>query len=89
MANISHRLGRTLPAPEVRDRIQGNRALRAAFERFQAHMEANGIDAGQLTVSPMLTMDPARERYTGELSERANRLVTREYRKPYVVPERV
>ena len=30
--------------------------------------------------------DPKNERYTGELSARANALVTGEYRKPFVVP---
>jgi hypothetical protein len=52
-------------------------------------MPANGIDPDRLIAGPVLEMDTARERYTGELSDRANALVTRRYRAPFVVPERV
>jgi len=34
-----------------------------------------------------LEFDPARERFVGD--EEADRLLTREYRKPFVVPEKV
>jgi hypothetical protein len=37
----------------------------------------------------MLTMDSDTERFTGEFSDEANRLVSREYREPFVVPAQV
>jgi hypothetical protein len=37
----------------------------------------------------VLTFDPASEQFTGERSEEANKLLTRNYRAPYVVPENV
>jgi hypothetical protein len=37
----------------------------------------------------MLTFDPATERFTGRDSAEANRLVSREYRKPFLVPSQV
>jgi predicted dehydrogenase len=89
MANISYRIGETVSAGEVGERIAGRKELREAFERFQGHLVANEVDLGKIVAGPMLTMDPASERFTGELSDRANPLRTREYRKPFVVPERV
>ena len=89
MGNISYRLGKQMPAGEIKERIGRRNGLPAAFERFQTHLEANAIDPDRLTVGPLLEMDPAPERYTGELSDRANALVTGRYRAPFVVPERV
>src|SRR6185295_13596729 len=41
------------------------------------------------TLGPWLTFDPKSERFTGTLSEEANKLVKREYRAPYVIPDQV
>ena len=40
-------------------------------------------------IGPQLTFDPKAERFTGELAESANKLLRRDYRAPYVVPESV
>lgn len=91
MGNISHRLGRTAPPGQIREQIKGHGELRDSFERFCAHLSANGIDLEKApaVLGPMLTMDPAAERFTGEFAESANGLVSREYRRPFVVPETV
>jgi len=89
MANISYRVGKTLSAGQIKERILGQKELLDAFERFKDHLRANDVDVDQMIAGPMLTMDPARERFTGDLSAEANRLVSGEYRKPFVVPERV
>jgi len=91
LGNISHRVGRSLPDGEIRQRIAGNRELAAAYERFQAHLSANGVDLDKTPaiLGAMLTFDPHSERFVGEFSEAANQLVTREYRAPFVVPEQV
>jgi hypothetical protein len=34
-------------------------------------------------------MDPKKEKFVGTFSDRANTLLSREYRKPFVVPEKV
>jgi hypothetical protein len=40
-------------------------------------------------MGPMLTMDPETEKFTGELSDMANMYVKRNYREPFVVPDKV
>jgi hypothetical protein len=62
-----------------------------AFDRFQAHLDANEIDLQRTpaALGVWLQLDPGTERFTGAFSEEANRLRTREYRKPFVVPEKV
>jgi hypothetical protein len=91
MANISYRLGKTAAPGEIRERIRGRRGSLDAYERFQAHLAANGIDLDKTraTLGPLLTMDSNTERFTGEFATEANKLVTREYRAPFVVPVRV
>jgi len=89
LGNISHRIGRTVPDQEIRQRIEGNRELAAAYDRMKAHLSANGVDLDRTpaTLGAMLTFDAAAERFVGEFSAPANRLVSREYRPPFVVPE--
>jgi len=89
MANISYRIGETVSSGEVKERIAGKKDLREAFDRFQGHLAANEVDLGKIVAGPLLTIDPATEQFTGELSARANPMRTREYRKPFVVPDKV
>jgi hypothetical protein len=42
-----------------------------------------------LSLSPMLTMDVAKEQFVGEGSQQANSFLRREYRAPFVVPDQV
>jgi len=51
------------------------------------HLEANGVDlkANPLTLGPVLQFDPKTEKAIG--NEAASKLLTREYRAPFVVPE--
>ena len=91
MGNISHRLGKAAKAGEITERIGGRKDLADCYERVEAHLAANGVDLSRtpVTLGPMLTMDPAAERFVGEFGPQANRLVGRPYRKPFVVPENV
>jgi hypothetical protein len=91
LGNISHRVGHSMPDREIRQRIEGNKELAAAYQRFREHLSANGVDLDRTpaTLGAMLTFDPHTERFVGEFSEAANRLVSRQYRAPFVVPEEV
>jgi hypothetical protein len=42
-----------------------------------------------LALGSMLIMDPDKERFIGPMSKEANRLISREYRKPFVVSANV
>jgi hypothetical protein len=42
-----------------------------------------------LVLGSMLTMNPDKERFTGPMSKDANKLISRKYRKPFVVSENV
>lgn len=91
MGNISYRVGAQSSPGEIQERVRGNREMNEGFGRFEEHLAANGIDLKktQATLGPVLEMDPATERFTGEFANEANQYISRDYRKPFVVPEKV
>jgi hypothetical protein len=91
LGNISYRIGRNVPPGELRERLQDDKPALETLRRFQAHLTANGVDltAHTPTVGPWLAVDSTGERFTGAFAEEANRLVKREYRTPFVIPEQV
>jgi hypothetical protein len=88
-ANISYQLGAKKTPDQVRDAVKNDKAVADALGRMEEHLAANDVDLKKatLTLGPVLEMNPKTERFTN--NEAANKLVTREYRKPYVVPEKV
>jgi predicted dehydrogenase len=91
MGNISYVLGSQTSvsgAAQQLDSIKSTDNLKQTFERFCAHLVDNKIDLDktQLTFGPVLAFDPGSETFKG--NAQANTLLTREYRKPYVVPDR-
>ena len=91
LGNISYRVGKQVPPSQLEEQFKGDKLAVDAFERVKAHLMANGVDLGQNppTLGPWLTIDTKAERFTGALSEEANKLVRREYRAPYVIPDQV
>jgi hypothetical protein len=91
MGNISHRIGTESSNEQIREVIQGDKDSLEAFERFQVHLAANGVSLKKTPaiLGPWLRMNSRKERFIGKFSKRANELVARDYRKPFVVPERV
>ncbi|MEW6071729.1 MAG: Gfo/Idh/MocA family oxidoreductase [Planctomycetota bacterium] len=89
LGNISHLLGEESALAAVEDPFGGSAAANEAFAGFRAHLAANGLDPAQCRIrrGPALTFDAAAERFTGERAEAANRLLTREYRAPFLLPE--
>ena len=89
MGNISHRLGKTMPAGQIAETVKANKDLAESFERFERHLKANQVDfkLTPRTSGPWLTMDPEKEIFVGDFSKEANMLLTRNYRRPFVVPE--
>jgi hypothetical protein len=91
MGNIAYRLGKATPSAEIAERLRGRKELAEAFGRMQLHLEANGIDLDKTpaVLGPLLSMDPEKEQFVGEFAVEANKLTTRAYRRPFVVPEKV
>jgi hypothetical protein len=87
--NISYRLGKRSDPDEIRERIKGDRDAEATFARMSEHLAANGVDLTKTkaTLGVFLRMNPKTERFRG--NRKANEMLTREYRKPFVVPEKV
>ncbi len=88
VGSISHRIGAETSPGRIQDELKGNSRMTDAFERMKEHLVANGVDLlkTKATLGPMLTMDIGKERFTGPHSAKANALVTKTYRKPFIVP---
>jgi predicted dehydrogenase len=91
LANVSQRLGSAAERDALRSSLGETSSLGEPLERLLAHLDANAIDPAKepLVLGPRLEVDPAAERFVADEHERANRLLTREYREPYVLPEAV
>jgi hypothetical protein len=91
MGNISYRLGKSMSNDEVKNVIKGNADMMDSFDRMLKHLSVNEVDAAKTltTIGPMLTMDPKAEKFVGKYSDMANMLVKRNYREPFVIPEKV
>jgi predicted dehydrogenase len=88
LGNISYRRGAQEPMDKVKPFGETGEAA-DAFGRFKEHLAANGVmaDMTKLQVGKLINVDPKAETIQGD--PEASKLLTREYRKPYVVPEKV
>jgi predicted dehydrogenase len=89
VGNISHRLGAPTSDATTREKIKADKPLMEAYGRMVEHLKANQVklDATPLTLGVPLTIDAKAERFTGANSEKANAMLTRQYRAPFVVPK--
>lgn len=89
MGNISHRLGKTSSPENIRNELKSHQGMTDAFERFQGHLDANEIDISKerAALGPLLTMDPDKEEFTGPRANDANKMLTKKYRKGFVVAD--
>ncbi|MGE4178998.1 MAG: gfo/Idh/MocA family oxidoreductase, partial [Limisphaerales bacterium] len=87
--NISYRLGKKTAPGEARERLKDQKGLQESYDRMVEHLKKNevNLDVDQLTLGVGLAMDPTTERFIG--NKDADKLLTRDYRKPFVVPEKV
>jgi len=88
-ANVSYRLGQPHSPEEIRDAVKDNNDLAEMLGRMEEHLGANNVDLHKspATLGKLLNMDPKTERFLD--NPEANKLLTREYRAPFVVPEKV
>ena len=88
LANISYRLGRQVPFSQEPEGMS-NPQIAESFDTIKRNLKAAGVDLDKTSyqMGRTLTFDPATERFVGDAE--ADKLLTREYRAPYVVPEKV
>ena len=81
--------GASVGVGAIREAVKANKEAMDSLERLAAHLGANdvNIDTDQLTLGEFLKMDPKTEKFIGHAE--ADKLLTREYRAPFVVPEKV
>jgi len=89
LGNISYRLGQEASPKEILAQLasrKGRDDFRDTFERTRKHLADNGVDIARthLTLGPWLTFDADKERFAD--NAKADALLTRPYRKPFVVP---
>jgi predicted dehydrogenase len=87
LANISYRLGEERPLDAIDAPFGASEAGNEAFRGMRDALKAAGFDPAKtrFRTGHALTLDPKTERFEGDA--KANELLRREYRKPFVVPD--
>jgi predicted dehydrogenase len=90
LGNISYRLGSKLSNGEVLERLKGVKMsdnAQETLDRTVAHLAENKVKldgSTQIQCGEYLKFDPQTEKFVG--NEKANEMLTREYRAPFTVP---
>ncbi len=89
LGNISYRLGQPVPFRDKPALLGDNAEVAASLEAIRENLQAVNIklDENTYQLGRVLTIDPKTEKFVGD--DEANQLLTRPYRKPFVVPEAV
>jgi predicted dehydrogenase len=89
LGNISYRLGTLQPFNKKTKAFGDDKNAYETLARMEQHLKADGIplDDTNYLVGPRLEVDPRTEIFTNNTA--ANAYLTRDYRKPFVVPETV
>jgi hypothetical protein len=90
LGNISYRLGRQVAGTTRPDVLDQHEEIAGSWDRVLETVKgAIGLDVLKSTyqLGPALTFDPEAEKFVGNAE--ADKLLTRPYREPFVVPERV
>jgi predicted dehydrogenase len=89
LANVSYRLGDDVPYNAQTKAFGDNKAAVESIERMNEHLKQNGLKIEELTyrVGRTLKFDPSAEKFVGD--SEADALLTRNYRAPFAVPDKV
>lgn len=90
LANVSYRLGEKVPFNPKTKALGDDKEAYETLERMEQHLANDAklqLDGLQYQLGRKLTVDAASERFTGD--EQANKMLFREYRKGFEVPERI
>lgn len=91
LGNISYRLGAQLTAGEAEQRLASIKTTdnaKETWDRTVQHLKDNKVDLNTIKIGfgDMLKFDPETETFPDSGTEKANAMLTREYRAPFVVP---
>jgi len=89
--NISYRLGSPVDAKDLEKNIamiKTSDNAQETLERTLAHLKDNKVDLSstKITLGEQLQFDPSAETFVD--NEAADKMLTREYRKPFIVPDK-
>ncbi|MCS7015482.1 MAG: Gfo/Idh/MocA family oxidoreductase [Gemmatales bacterium] len=89
LANVSYRLGQDVSPEQFRNQLRNDHALQETLARMEEHLKQNNIVLSDIRyrVGRRLKIDPDTETIVGDAE--ANQLLFRQYRPPFVVPDRV
>jgi predicted dehydrogenase len=87
MGNVSHLRGGRSGREEARKAFQSTPLGSESMERMFAHLDANRVDPEKepVILGRWLGFDPQTETFTDD--EQARKMISREYREPYAVPD--
>jgi predicted dehydrogenase len=91
LANISYRLGEKVPFAAKTKALGDNREVVETFTNLQENLTGVGVklEESSYQLGQVLAFDARDEQFVGTGAEKANSLLTRSYRRPFVVPENV
>jgi predicted dehydrogenase len=90
LGNISYRLGEQVSGSTRPDVLDKHEEIAKSWDKVRQTVKGTiGYDVSKNTyqLGPMLKFNPKRERFVRNAA--ANKLLTRPYRRPFIVPERV
>ena len=89
LSNISYRLGKPARFDGNTKALGGNKQVVEAFEMVQENVRTVGVKLEESTyqLGRTLEFDPKSEKFIGD--KKADQLLTRNYRKPFIVPEKI
>ena len=91
LGNISYRMGTEATWGELPDPFGDNAVVEETFANIEGNLGEFDIPVKGLKyrLGRVLDFDPKSERFTGKHADEANKYVSRDYRKPFTIPQNV
>jgi predicted dehydrogenase len=89
LGNVSYCLGKEVPFSRKPQALGDNKQAVETLEMIEENLGGIGVKLEETTycLGPKLKIDTKTEQFVGENNEAANKLLTRKYRQPFVVPD--